>query len=69
MATTKKATPTTSAPKAKVTTVKSYSNAPLFGKENYRWMLIGIVLVRVMVDPLRALAKEIVSPATEVVTA
>ena len=45
MATTKKATPTTSAPKAKATTVKSYSNAPLFGKENYRWMLIGIVLV------------------------
>jgi uncharacterized membrane protein len=45
MATTKKATPTTSAPKAKAPTVKSYSNAPLFGKENYRWMLIGIVLV------------------------
>jgi hypothetical protein len=45
MATTKKATPATSAPKAKATTVKSYSNAPLFGKENYRWMLIGIVLV------------------------
>ena len=45
MATTKKATPTASAPKAKATTVKSYSNAPLFGKENYRWMLIGIVLV------------------------
>jgi Protein of unknown function (DUF3098) len=45
MATTKKATPATSAPKAKATTVKSYSNTPLFGKENYRWMLIGIVLV------------------------
>jgi hypothetical protein len=44
MATTKKATPA-AAPKAKVTTTKSYSNAPLFGKENYRWMLIGIVLV------------------------
>ena len=43
MATIKKATPT--APRAKVTTAKSYSNAPLFGKENYRWMLIGIVLV------------------------
>jgi hypothetical protein len=43
MATTKKATPTS--PRAKVTTTKSYSNAPLFGKENYRWMLIGIVLV------------------------
>jgi len=23
----------------------SYSTEPLFGKENYRWMLIGIVLV------------------------
>ncbi len=45
MATTKKATPATSAPKAKATAVKSYSNTPLFGKENYRWMLIGIVLV------------------------
>ena len=44
MATTKKATPA-AAPKAKVITTKSYSNAPLFGKENYRWMLIGIVLV------------------------
>ena len=43
MATIKKATPT--APRAKATTAKSYSNAPLFGKENYRWMLIGIVLV------------------------
>jgi hypothetical protein len=44
MATTKKATPA-AAPRAKATTAKSYSNAPLFGKENYRWMLIGIVLV------------------------
>jgi Protein of unknown function (DUF3098) len=44
MATTiKKATP--AATKAKATTAKSYSNAPLFGKENYKWMLIGIVLV------------------------
>jgi len=43
MATIKKATP--AATKAKVPTTKSYSNAPLFGKENYRWMLIGIVLV------------------------
>jgi hypothetical protein len=43
MATTKKATPAPS--RAKATTTKSYSNAPLFGKENYRWMLIGIVLV------------------------
>ena len=31
--------------KPKVTTPKSYSNAPLFGKDNYRWMLIGIALV------------------------
>jgi hypothetical protein len=44
MATTKKATPA-AAPKSKATATKSYSNAPLFGKENYRWMLIGIVLV------------------------
>src|ERR1700722_9331310 len=43
MATTKKAAIVT--PKAKATTVKTYSNAPLFGKENYKWMLIGIVLV------------------------
>jgi hypothetical protein len=45
MATTKKATPASPASRAKATTAKSYSNAPLFGKENYRWMLIGIVLV------------------------
>jgi hypothetical protein len=32
-----------SKPKAGAT--KSYSNAPLFGKENYRWMLIGIAFV------------------------
>lgn len=44
MATTKKASPAT-APKAKASAPKSYSNTPLFGKENYRWMLIGIVLV------------------------
>ena len=44
MATTKKVT-VTPASKAKTATPKSYSNAPLFGKENYRWMLIGIVLV------------------------
>lgn len=43
MATTKKPTP--AAPKAKAAAAKSYSNTPLFGKENYRWMLIGIVLV------------------------
>ena len=47
MATTKKVT-TAPASKAKASapkTPKSYSNTPLFGKENYRWMLIGIVLV------------------------
>jgi hypothetical protein len=32
-------------PKPKAAAVKSYSNAPLFGKDNYRWMLIGIALV------------------------
>ena len=37
----KKATP--AAPRAKATT--PHSNTPLFGKENYRWMLIGIVLI------------------------
>jgi hypothetical protein len=58
MATTKKDTPTTAsskatpaaksaapAPKAKAAATKGHSNAPLFGKENYRWMLIGIALV------------------------
>jgi hypothetical protein len=48
MATTKKDTPSKSsaaAPKAKAAATKGPSNAPLFGKENYRWMLIGIALV------------------------
>ncbi len=45
MATIKKATPTSPSPRAKATATKSYSNAPLFGKENYRWMLIGLVMV------------------------
>ncbi|HEV2353340.1 MAG TPA: DUF3098 domain-containing protein [Puia sp.] len=49
MATTKKVTTVpASASRAKATAPKAskpYSNAPLFGKENYRWMLIGIVLV------------------------
>jgi hypothetical protein len=44
MATTKKVT-VTPASKAKTAAPKSYSNAPLFGKENYRWMLIGVALV------------------------
>ena len=38
MATTKKAASTT-----RVT--PTHSNLPLFGKENYKWMLIGIVLI------------------------
>jgi hypothetical protein len=33
------------ASKSKATSAKGHSNAPLFGKENYRWMLIGIALV------------------------
>jgi hypothetical protein len=45
----KSATPvsksSTATPKAKAAATKGYSNAPLFGKENYRWMLIGIALV------------------------
>ena len=39
--TTKKATSSTSRTPASV----SRQNAPLFGKENYRWMLIGIVII------------------------
>ena len=35
----------TAGSKPKAASNKSYSNAPLFGKENYRWMLIGIALV------------------------
>jgi hypothetical protein len=43
MATTKKATssPTTSSR----TATAPRQNVPLFGKENYKWMLIGIVLI------------------------
>src|ERR1700735_1977978 len=44
MATTKKVT-VIPASKAKTAPPKTYSNAPLFGKENYRWMLIGVALV------------------------
>ena len=40
MATTKKATPST----AKAATAPQ-PTTPLFGKENYRWMLIGIVII------------------------
>jgi Protein of unknown function (DUF3098) len=50
MATTKPATPAATRAKAtaaspRTKAIPSHSNAPLFGKENYRWMLIGIVLV------------------------
>jgi hypothetical protein len=31
--------------KSKAAAAGSHSNTPLFGKENYRWMLIGIALV------------------------
>ena len=43
MATTKKATssPITSSRNA----TAPHQNSPLFGKENYKWMLIGIVLI------------------------
>jgi hypothetical protein len=44
MATTKKATTSTSSSRA-TTPVTPQQNTPLFGKENYRWMLIGIVLI------------------------
>jgi hypothetical protein len=39
--TTKKTTSSPSRPTASA----ARQNAPLFGKENYRWMLIGIVLI------------------------
>ncbi|HEY4063344.1 MAG TPA: DUF3098 domain-containing protein [Puia sp.] len=39
--TTKKATPSPSRTAAS----SPRQNAPLFGKENYRWMLIGIVII------------------------
>jgi hypothetical protein len=48
MATTTKVTPSTAAtPKktAPARSVPSRQTAPLFGKENYRWMLIGIIIV------------------------
>jgi hypothetical protein len=58
MATTKKETVTPSSkpatpaskaaaapPKAKAAAAKSRPYTPLFGKENYRWMLVGIALV------------------------
>jgi hypothetical protein len=44
MATIKKATPS-STPSSRAKTTAPYQNAPLFGKENYKWMLLGIVLI------------------------
>ena len=45
MATTTKATPATPKKTAPVKNTPSRQTAPLFGKGNYRWMLIGIILV------------------------
>ena len=42
MATTKKATSSTTTSRA---ATAPRQNVPLFGKENYKWMLIGIVLI------------------------
>lgn len=46
MATTKKEVPSTPAPaKAKPASHAPQPQTPLFGKENYRWMLIGLIAV------------------------
>ena len=46
MATTKKAAAPAAAPaSAKAKSTASHQQGPLFGKENYRWMLIGLVAV------------------------
>jgi hypothetical protein len=42
MATVKKAAPSTARPAARAT---PQQNTPLFGKENYRWMAIGLIAV------------------------
>jgi hypothetical protein len=31
--------------KAKTSSKQNFDSTPLFGKENYRWMIIGIVIV------------------------
>ncbi len=31
--------------KTKISSKQSFDTTPLFGKENYRWMIIGIVIV------------------------
>jgi len=43
MATTKKATSSSATSFSRATAPRQ--NVPLFGKENYKWMLIGIVLI------------------------
>jgi hypothetical protein len=43
MATTKKATSSSTHSSRTVTAPRQ--NVPLFGKENYKWMLIGIILI------------------------
>ncbi len=46
MATTKKAaTPATATAPAKSKPTATQPQTPLFGKENYRWMLIGLIAV------------------------
>lgn len=36
---------TTSTASSRVKTSSPHQNTPLFGKENYKWMLLGIVLI------------------------
>ena len=46
MATVKKAAPSAARPAARTTArTTPHQNTPLFGKENYRWMAIGLVAV------------------------
>ena len=46
MATVKKAAPSTARPAARTTArTTPHQNTPLFGRENYRWMAIGLVAV------------------------
>ncbi|HEY4285559.1 MAG TPA: DUF3098 domain-containing protein [Puia sp.] len=45
MATTKKATSSPAPSSRSSRATVPHQNVPLFGKENYKWMLIGIVLI------------------------
>jgi hypothetical protein len=45
MATTTKATPAAAKKTAPSKNVPTRHTAPLFGKENYRWMLIGLIII------------------------